>query len=219
MNIKYFVRTTDKSVVNYDLDYTEIKDTQHKYIDSYIEALELIDDYDAVLLEDDCVLCKNFKQEIETVIEKYPNTIINFFTAPSSYWTTHYTCIFDYNQCTYFPKGMTKKFAKLMKDKQNKVTFNSYGYLLRIVLQDLGIPHLIYRPNLVQHIDGVCGRTGLFMQRNTIYFKDYLDKIGVNMLEAYQPENRKKLQKLLDDDRAVWYKDINRKEKINKYAR
>lgn len=204
MEIKYFVRTTEYSKVNYDLDYTEIKDTKHEYIGSYIRALEMINDYNSVLLEDDCVLCKNFKEEIEKVISQYPDTIINFFTSPNTYWTTQYSDKFDYNQCTYFPKGITYNFAQLMKVKEAEGGHTSYGYLLRLVLRDLGLPHLIYRPSLVQHKDVICGRTGACLNRNTIYFKDYLDELGMDMLDACDLRNREKLKVLLERDREVW---------------
>ena len=82
-----------------------------------------------------------------------------------------------------------------------------YGRLLCISLEQLGIPHLIYRPCLVQHIDGKSTYNGEFYRRNTIYFKDYLDKLGITMLEAYKPENRKKLRQLLEADRAIWYSE------------
>ena len=225
MGIKYFVRTTEYSNVNYDLDYEEIKDTKHEYISSYIHALEIINDYDAVLLEDDCKLCKNFKEEIEKVIAQYPNNIINFFTAPDTYWTTHYTDRFDFNQCTYFPKGMTYNFAQLMKKENENGYHTSYGYLLRLVLRQLGIPHLIYRPALVQHMDLACGRTGKFLDRSTIFFKDYLDELNIDMLQACSMENREKLRDLLikdrqiwcdDRDRAVWYKSLLLNSQLNR---
>ena len=50
MEIKYYVRATEKSNVTYDLDYIELKDTKHEYIQSYIDALHTINDYNAVLL-------------------------------------------------------------------------------------------------------------------------------------------------------------------------
>ena len=189
--------------------FKKIIDKEHKYVKSYINALYEINDYNAVLVEDDIVLCNNFKEEIEKVIEQYPNSVINFFSNPERFFTTHYSEAFNYNQCTYFPKGMAKILAdEMMKyylPEESGKFIQRYGRLLCISLEQLGIPHLIYRPCLVQHIDGKSTFNGEFYSRNTIYFKDYLDKLGITMLEAYKPENKKKLRQLLEMDRSIWY--------------
>lgn len=211
--IKFFVRTMEGRP---DLlpDYFEkIIDTEHRYVKSYIDALYKINEYDAVLVEDDIVLCNNFKEEIEKVIAQYPNDIINFFTNPERYFTTHFVEMWNYNQCTYFPKGVSGKLAdEMMKnyvpEENLKGIKQRYGQLLGTALLVLGIRHLIYRPCLVNHIDGISTYDGHFFQRNTIYFKDYLDRLGITMEDAYQSNNRKALKKLLDADRTVWYKDI-----------
>ena len=69
--IKFFVRTTEERAL--DESFSQIKyellvDKEHKPIDSFIKQLKMIDDYDAVLLEDDVILCKEFKRAIEKVI-------------------------------------------------------------------------------------------------------------------------------------------------------
>ena len=201
MEITYFVRTTKSSKFNYDLDYTEICDTKNEYVQSYINALKEISDYNSVLLEDDCVLCKNFKEEIEKVINEHPNDIINFFSFPNRYITSHYSTNFNYNQCTYFPKGIIKTFISDMQERYNsrKNIFVSYGSLLNIILTYKGIAHYIYRPALVQHIDYK------YKERNTLYFKDYLDELNIPIEEAFKLENQKKLTDLLNKDREKWY--------------
>ena len=53
--------------------------------------------------------------------------IINFFQLPSLYITTCVSnLIFRFNQCTYYPKGISKKIAEnmLTYDKSNY----KYGY-------------------------------------------------------------------------------------------
>ena len=62
--MKYYVRTTldrklDKTYSQ--IDYEFLVDKEHKPIDSFIKQLEIISEYDAVLLEDDLILCNNFK--------------------------------------------------------------------------------------------------------------------------------------------------------------
>jgi len=210
--IKYFVRTMEGRPYDLPIEHEKIIDYKHLYVKSYIDALYYINDYNAVLMEDDIVLCKNFKEEIEKVIKQYPNNIINFFSSPSRYYTTHFSDIFIYNQCTYFPRGLTKFLAdKMMEMYEDEIKYpreQRYGSLLNIVLVENGIPHLIYRPTLVQHIDAISTRDAKKLGRNTIYFKDYLDELGIDMIQAYTKENQAKLQKLLDRDRLIWYKDI-----------
>lgn len=216
--MKYFVRTMENREDRLPDYFEKIVDREGRYVKSYIDALYIISDYDAVLVEDDIVLCNNFKKEIEGVIAQYPNTIINFFSNPERYYTTHYTELFGYNQCTYFPKGVAKILAdEMMKiyipEEQSRFR-QRYGRLLGVSLEKLGIPHLVYRPCLVNHIDGISTYDGIFNQRNTIYFKDYLDKLGITMEEAYSIENQKALKKLLDADKVIWYKDIEQYKKL-----
>lgn len=216
--MKYFVRTMENREDRLPDYFEKIVDREGRYVKSYIDALYIIGDYDAVLVEDDIVLCNNFKEEVEKVIAQYPTTIINFFSNPERYYTTHLTELFGYNQCTYFPKGMAKILAdEMMKiyipEEQSRFR-QRYGRLLGVSLEKLGIPHLVYRPCLVNHIDGISTYDDVFNQRNTIYFKDYLDKLGITMEEAYSIENQKALKKLLDADKVIWYKDIEQYKKL-----
>ena len=106
-------------------------------------------------------------------------------------------------------KGITKMLAdemmKLYVPEEKQPKLQRYGALLSCVLQNLGINHLVYRPTLVNHIDGKSTFDNGKLQRNTIYFKDYLDKLGITMEEAYENENRIKLIELLEADRKKWY--------------
>lgn len=209
MNIKYFVRTTNERIFNYDLDYKTFIDKEHKPVQSFIEALYQISDFDAVLLEDDLLLCNNFKEEIEKVIEQYPNDIINFFSEPFKYFTTHKTEFFAYNQCTYYPKGTAKIIADKMTEITKKCSSKSWNLIEHKALIALGIPHIVYRPALVQHKDvKSILNNGMKLKRSTLYYKDYLDKLNISYEEAYSVENRERLQKLLDADMEKWEKEM-----------
>lgn len=198
--LKFFVRTTKERQL--DSSYSQIGyelliDTEHKPTDSFIEQLEIISDYDAVLLEDDLILCDNFKEEIEKVINKYPHKIINFFTYPTHYFVTKETNIFCYNQCTYYPKGISSVVAQEMKKLRNK--YNAYDTLENRALKELNMTHIAYRPCLVQHID-----VNSFIQkqhhgglRRSIYFIDYLKELGITYKDAVKNENQIKLKNLM----------------------
>lgn len=219
MKIKYFVRTTGEREFNYDLEYETFLDTEHKPVKSYIDALYKISSSNAVLLEDDLILCNNFKEEIERVILQHPNVIINFFTKPESYFTTHFTDRFDYNQCTYFPKGITRMLADEILDLYNPQVHKSYGALLNRVLKNLRINHLIYRPSLVQHKDNLSIlQNGANYKRNTMWFKGYLDEIGgISIEEAYANPYYTQLSACLARDREIWIREAQQiRERRNK---
>ena len=85
----------------------------------------------------------------------------------------------------------------------------SYGMLLNQALKRLGISHIAYRPCLVQHIDGISLFSKReFLGRNTMYFKDYLDKLNIKIEDAFTLENQKKLSELLEADRNLWYNNL-----------
>ena len=196
MNIKYVVRTIPERKL--DKTYSQINfelfiDKKHNAWESFVEALEKYADYDLVLLEDDCILCRNFKQRIEDVIAKFPHNIINFYTLPQSYFTTRFSDHFNYNQCTYFPKGSTKEIIKIMKQDRDinrekysyERSYESYEISLREALKKLKIAHLQYRPCLVQHNDHNSTLSLSREARITPYFIDYLDDLG---LEYFSPD-------------------------------
>ena len=196
--IKYFVRTTGERALDKSfsqINYTLLVDNEHKCGTSFLKQLELINDYDAVLMEDDIILCKDFQKRIEEVISKYPNEIINFFTIPTTYFKTYKGDGFSYNQCTYFPKGIAKKLLSARNSKFHK---ESAEFLLNSMLCTTRIKHIKYRPCLVQHIDD-CSLMGHTYggYRRSPFFIDYLDEIGVTYDEAKEPKIQAKLTDLM----------------------
>ena len=197
--IKYFVRTTEERTFDYDLNYELLVDKEKKPVESFINQLRYISQYDSVLLEDDLILCENFKGKIEEVIKQYPNDIINFFYKPTTYFTTHYTTKYCWNQCTYYPKGVALTVADEMEKARETAPSLPYDELEDVALYRLGMTHVVHRPCLVQHID----KDSLIQEydsngsRRTIYFEDYLNELGIDYKDAFKTENRKRLQKLL----------------------
>lgn len=198
--IKYFVRTTQERTFNYELNYELLVDKEKKPVESFIKQLKYISRYDSVLLEDDLILCKDFKDKIEDVIKQYPNDIINFFYNPNTYFTTHYGSAFCWNQCTYYPKGIGLRVAEEMERARKNVPNMQYDMLENVALQNLGIRHVVYRPCLVQHIDnGSLIQDSSCPARRTIYFEDYLNELGIKYEDAYKYENKNKLYKKLNE--------------------
>ena len=155
--IKYYIRTTGERKLDSSysqIEYELLVDSKHGYIDFFVDQLERIGTEDSVVIEDDCVLCKDFKRRIEEVISKYPNKVINFFQFPChTYFKTHESDVFLQNQCTYYPKGLTVKLAQEMrrihKDKPQLCT----DEVENLALIELGETHIKYRPCLVQHLN------------------------------------------------------------------
>lgn len=198
--IKYFVRTTEERTFDYDLNYELLVDKEKKPVESFINQLRYISQYNSVLLEDDLILCENFKDKIEDVIRQYPNDIINFFYNPTSYFTTHYVTKYCWNQCTYYPKDIALKIADEMEKIYNDSPSLQYDVIEDIALYRLGLTHVVYRPCLVQHIDkcSLIQEHDSHGSRRTIYFEDYLNELGIDYKDAFKTENRKKLQQLLN---------------------
>lgn len=191
--IKYFVRTTGERQLDPTLsqiEYTLLIDKEHKPVKSFIEQLEIISDYDAVFLEDDVQLCRDFKQRIEDIIKVYPDRVINFFTAPTNYFMTREAQTFFFNQCTYYPKGLAKEIAREMRDIESKEPGkHQYDVLESMALKNMELKHIQYRPCLVQHLDfkSLVGNRDNY--RITPYFVDYLEDLNIQYEEAKLHKN------------------------------
>lgn len=203
--IKFFIRTTKQRKLNpsyNQIDYELLIDTEHNYIESFINQLEYISDYDAVLLEDDVWLCNGFNKIINDIINEHPNTIINFFTLPLTFISSHLSQRFMYNQCTYYPKGIGKILADKMRSiyteklKSAKNYHFQYDEIESQALTSLGIPHYIYRPSIVQHLDLkslIQDNNKIVFNRTTLYFIDYLIENNIKYEDAFTNQNKQLL--------------------------
>ena len=201
--MKFYVRTTLERTLDSSynqIEYTLLVDNEHKPVESFFRQIDQISNEDAVLLEDDLVLCDNFKQLIEGSIAKHPNDIINFFQDPYDYYSAHYTQKFAWNQCTYYPKGSGKKIADFIKDYFVRVPSSKrlqYDVLEGIAIRGLNMLVWTERPILVQHIDSKECETliqpGKIHERRTPFFIDYLKELNISYDEAYLKDNLKTL--------------------------
>lgn len=203
--MKYFIRTTGERTL--DESFSQIKyellvDKEHNARKSFVEQLEYLAtlDEDVVLLEDDLILCRNFKQRIEEVISKYKDKVINFFYNPTYWYKYYFTYSFNWNQCVYYSKEILPELAKAMREAYTKYPNTPHDELEGAVLSKLRIRTCIPRPCLVQHLDlntliqkFKCGN------RRTPYFIDYLEELNIPYEEAYKPENKQKLIDLMNE--------------------
>lgn len=156
--MKIFVLTTGQRALNdsyNQIDYELFVDETHDKVRCYLELLRYVKDMDEdiLILEDDVILCKNFKTRLENVVNTYPNDIINFFWAvrkrPKEIFVERFTSGFCYTQCVYYPKGSINKFF----DKLVNVKNYPYDSNINQALMGAKMSFISYRPTLVQHID------------------------------------------------------------------
>lgn len=202
--IKYYVRTTlERRLDNSysQIDYELLIDKEHNARKSFVEQLEhlaTLED-DVVILEDDLILCKDFKHVIEEVIIQYKNNIINFFYNPGYYFSTHLSETFNWNQCVYYPNSLLKILSKEMRHQYTLYPIVQHDVVEGRALCILSIPVINYRPCLVQHLDIdtlIQGRT--FRDRRSPYFLDYLNELGISYEDAYTQENKINLKNLMN---------------------
>lgn len=130
--------------------YDEFKDAKKAYVHV---CRDIIKGQPAVVLEDDIILTSDFKNKCESVIEKYPEILINFFSLSKKYTKPHFKKgrEFCMNQCVYMPKGFSLKIAQAYdywpeKDLHKGGTDFLCGYAW-----GYSKPYLVWCPSLVQH--------------------------------------------------------------------
>jgi len=197
--MKYYIRTTGERSLDESYEqipYVRLIDSEHRYIDFFIDQLERLGNDDFVLIEDDCVLCNDFKKRIEYAISQYPNKIINFFQHPGNgYFKTHESNSYLMNQCTYYPKNLTKKLAEKMRKFHLEFPKLSTDLVENLALKELNETHIKYRPCLVQHLnfDSLLGHEIERPWLRTPFFIDYLNQLGFD----YNNLNKKDIKKLV----------------------
>ena len=214
---KYYIRTTGERILDESynqIPYTKLVDKDHRYVAFFIEQLEKYGNEDIVIIEDDCILCKNFKERIESVIAQYPNKIINFFQLPTrKYFKTHESTEYLQNQCTYYPKGLTIKLARKMREILEKNPKIRTDVCEDLALKELKETHVKYRPCLVQHLNFDSLLNNKVGSKRTPFFIDYLDELKLD----YNNLSKNDIKKL---EMKLYYHMVKYKqEKITNFIR
>ena len=169
------------------VDYKLLVDNKRDPINHFIDSLSVSNGEPFILMEDDLVLCRDFENEVNDAISKYPNDIINFFSNPDYWEPTHYHKRISWNQCTYYPKNVGIQLYKVMSQypKNFDTTHGFYSVVETKALKELGMEIVEYRPHLVQHLDM---DTNLFKfsshTRRSRFFLDYLKELGISYEDA-----------------------------------
>lgn len=131
-----------------------INDTAYQ---NFLQALQMIAEGPAVLMEDDIELVDGFQDKIEAVIKDKPNDLIQFFSMRKKDLTEgsryDYGRNFLMNQCVYYPKGMASELLEYAKEfntiRQEKGSPNDT--CVSYFLKDKKLKYWISIPNLVNH--------------------------------------------------------------------
>ena len=203
--IKYYVRTTLERELNdsyNQVPYKLLIDKEHNARKSFVEQLEYLSTLknDVVILEDDLLLCKDFKNRIEKVISEHKDEIINFFYYPKTYFKSKVSSHFMWNQCVYYPNRLLKELAVEMRKCYEKEPLRPHDEVENIALNNLKITNYIYRPCLVQHLDYKSLISPKNGKRFTPYFIDYLDELGIFYENAEISKNRIALKTRMTKD-------------------
>lgn len=200
--IKYYVRTTGERQL--DSSYSQIEyelliDTEHNARKSFVEQLEKLAESEehVVILEDDLILCNDFKKKMEEALKGHKTDVINFFYRPNYWFTSRYTYYFIWNQCVFYPNSILKKLSKKMRELYEQNPKTPHDELEGRALQELGIKTWLPRPCLVQHKDEDTLIQGFTNHgRRSPYFVDYLEELGISYKKALP--NRNRLIKLMN---------------------
>ena len=140
-------------------------DTQGHQRATFLEALQLIGDDAAVMLEDDVVLARQFCAKAVTAIRQKPKAVIQFFSrrADDIRVGSRFQAGSAYlmNQCFYLPPKMAAAVATYCPqwyERQDLLEADHRGAadaMLRDFFTDYGIKHWVSIPSLVEHAVGV----------------------------------------------------------------
>lgn len=195
MKIKYIIMVADNSerLANVEIIKKSIPNLyiytgdNNNVFDKYVNCFRIEQEYSGVVvLEDDIKLCKNFYEQISSIINDNQYIVISFFEKPNSRkeLNTRFNkgSEFLFNQCNYYPKAI----CELMIDPNNIMQFKN-GYFhkykkwvapidiyIGYVLDKYKIKYLMKVPFLVQHLDFKSMLGNRSTKRQTKYFIDDL---------------------------------------------
>lgn len=198
MNIKYAVLCSEGNVERME-NTVRMKSSLPKLqvifanrqnvFDKHIELFEIEDEYDGiVILEDDVLLCNDFKNKCEAVIEKHIDEVVSMFESALSKSELHSEYRrggrFAWNQCNYYPKsvckllsdeGMMPKFKNYFYTKLNEPWNYPIDRYIAFVLGYHGLSYWMEVPFLVQHMSIKSNFKGRPINRQSKYFIDDME--------------------------------------------
>lgn len=201
--MEYVVRTVDFSLErlrNVDKLKSQISnlliviDKDKDWYKSFFNACDMLDKTGGIFLEDDIILCKNFCQRIEFIInQKGKDRVYNFFEKPKNWLPMAYLggSNFLWMQCIYLPPGLPGRMYQYFEEFKNEKPKKFYGLsvdaFISYVLTQEKMKYWRIRPCLVQHSE-FKSTTFHAKGRQTPYFVDDLEEKGLNYDDLQSPQ-------------------------------
>lgn len=171
-------------------------DRHHDWYRAFFDVCDMINSTGAVLLENDVLLCRNFRERIEAIIdEKGKDEVISFFEKPKVWLPTAYVggSNFSWMQCLYLPPGVPGRARQYLDEFRTNRPKQFRGVSVDIFLSYVFVKEKIkywrIRPCMVQHLD-LRSLSGHAAKRETVFFVDDLEDKGVDY-ESLRPQREK----------------------------
>lgn len=132
-------------------------DKEHSGYATFLDVMGTFGDEAGILLEDDIILCPQWKQKTEAVIEEHRDDVIRFFSyfpddaELGPRWQSGKT--YAQNQCVYYPAGVAADFVKYAATKRRSQFAEKYhDMMFARFLHSRRQPFWLHVPSLVQHM-------------------------------------------------------------------
>jgi hypothetical protein len=111
---------------------------------------------DAVFLQDDIILCKDFIKKVVEAVKKYPKDVIQFFTMrrkPYEVGEPYYENGSKWlmNQCFYLPKEISRELAEYKTEDEEILKRGSQDMLMKAYFKEKKMKYVQWNKSLVQH--------------------------------------------------------------------
>jgi hypothetical protein len=179
--MKYIIQNVPERDISILLDQLNnvsvYVDTNKKPLESFIRTLRLAGDDNALYMEDDIILSKDFINDTNNFISLNSDNVINFWTLKKSIKKTTLMppSSFMSNLCVYFPNNHIIGLINFYNKGWNRIEEHPTGMdlLVRDYLISTKTKYWLYQPSLVQHkklVSAINPKRSKY--RQSITFKD-----------------------------------------------
>lgn len=132
-----------------------IMDTDGNAMHTFVALLRSVGESPALIMEDDVLVCHDFKRRVDAEIARRPQDIIQFFSRRKkdlevgSRWIP--MASFSFNICFYLPQGYCKRLLQYYDRGWRRIAEHPTGYDLMLGDCFAGENYWNVVPNLVDH--------------------------------------------------------------------
>ena len=130
-------------------------DTTSNGATGYMSCFKLAERNPAIIIEDDAMLCKDFKKRTDAVIAVHKNTVVHFFTGQTRLNKPQWRpgSGFSNTQAVYYPKNFAHRIVQwwnTIPDADARYK-DAHDWIIRDFLKGTKERHLLWFPSLTQH--------------------------------------------------------------------